>query len=231
MEFISRRRNFLVNKGLQFSLLSITLGYIVFFLLVLSASLFLPLMAGLSAEGGYISNKALESANNLIFLHNNFWLPSLFCMISISIHSIRTSHRIAGPVYRLNKVIDSIKQGILPAPLRSLRKGDYLNKEFSNISGMLDNLRLKLGDIQAAHEDLDKSISQCNELSAAASPDEITKAINEIRAKSGQLGEKIGYFSILNNESPCEPSNDKTQTCSGNCSCVKQDDGTPGSEC
>ena len=230
MEFILRRRNFLVNKGLQFSLLRITVGYVAFFLLVLSASLFVPLMASLSAEGAHISKKTLESANNLIFLHNNFWLPSLLCLITISIHSIRTSHRIAGPVYRLNKVIDSIKQGILPAPLHRLRKGDYLTEEFSNISGMLDNLRLKLGDIQTAHEDLDKTISQRSKLSGTASPDEIMKAINDIRAKSGQLGEKIGYFSILNNEPTCEPSNDTTQTYSGNYTCVKQENGTPGSE-
>jgi methyl-accepting chemotaxis protein len=231
MNLILRRRNFLVNKDLQFSLLCITLGYVVFFLLVMSASLFVPLMVNLKAEGGEISKQSLESANNLIFLHNNFWLPSLLCMISISIHSIRTSHRIAGPIYRLNTVVESIKQGILPPPLPGLRKGDYLAEEFSQASDMLENLRLKLGDIQAKHEDLDKTISQCNELSDKSSQEEVMQSINEIRAKSSQLGEKIGYFSILNNESPCEHSNDKTHTCGGNCTCVNQTDGTSESDC
>ncbi|KPK01368.1 MAG: hypothetical protein AMK71_05845 [Nitrospira bacterium SG8_35_4] len=226
MGFISRRRNFVVNKGLQFSLLFITLGYVIFFLLVIAAALFVPLMVNLKADGGNISKKALESANNLIFLHNNFWLPSLLCLVSISIHSIRTSHRIAGPIYRLNTLVDSIKQGILPAPLHSLRKGDYLKEEFNNISGMLDNLRLNLGDIQSTHEDLNKTIAQCNELSGTASQDALMKSINEIQAKSSQLGEKIGYFNILSNATSCGSSRDKTETFSGNCACGEQDGGT-----
>lgn len=226
MNFILRRRNFLVNKDLQFSLLCITLGYVIFFLLVMSASLFVPLMVNLKAEGGVISKKSLESANNLIFLHNNFWLPSFLCLISISIHSIRTSHRIAGPIHRLNTVVESIKQGILPPPLRSLRKGDYLTREFSQASDMLESLRINLGDIQATHEDLDKTICEYNELSGDASQDEVMQSINEIRAKSRQLGEKIGYFSILSNGSPCEPSSEKTHTCGGNYTCVNQTDGT-----
>jgi hypothetical protein len=231
MNFIKRRRNFLVNKNLQFSLLCITVGYVIFFFLVMSASLFVPLMVNLTTDSGNISKKTIESANNLIFLHNNFWLPSVLCLISIAIHSIRTSHRIAGPIYRLNTVVDSIKQGILPAPLRGLRKGDYLTAEFSQASDMVESLRLKLGDIQASHEDLDKTISQCNALSGIAQQDEVIKSINEIRAKSSQLGEKIGCFSILSNESPCEPSSDKTHSCGGNCTCAKQSDGTPESKC
>jgi len=231
MNLILRRRNFLVNKGLQFSLLCITLGYVMFFFLVMFASLFVPLMLNLSPDGGELSETVYESAHNLIFLHNNFWLPSLFCLISISIHSIRTSHRIAGPIYRLNTIVDSMKRGILPAPLRSLRKGDYLTAEFSQASDMLENLRLKLGDIQAKHEELDKSISQCTALSGKASQDELMKTIIDIKAKSSQLGEQIGYFSIPSDEASCEPSTQKTDTCSEKSTCIRQEDGTPGREC
>lgn len=231
MAFISRRRIFLVNKNLQFSLLRITLGYVIFFLLILSLALFVPLMVNLKAEGGIISKKALESANNLIFLHNNFWLPSLLCLVSIAIHSVRTSHRIAGPMYRLNMVIESIKQGILPAPLRRLRKGDYLSEEFSNVNEMLDNLRLKLNDIQASHEDLDGALSQYDKLSKEGSLDEMRKSLSEIRAKSARLKEKIEYFTILNGESPGDPSHDTTYICSENYACAKGEDGTSGGEC
>ena len=67
MNLILRRRNFLINKDLQFSLLCITLGYVLFFLLVMSASLFFPLMANLKADGGEMSKQSLEYANNLFF--------------------------------------------------------------------------------------------------------------------------------------------------------------------
>jgi methyl-accepting chemotaxis protein len=231
MAFISRRRTFLVNKNLQFRLLCITLGYVIFFLLILSLALFAPLMANLKAEGGKISKEALESANNLIFLHNNFWLPSLLCLVFIAIHSVRTSHRIAGPMYRLNMLIESIKQGILPAPLSRLRKGDYLTEEFSNVNEMLDNLRLKLNDIRASHEDLDMTLSQCSELSGKGSLDEMRTSLNEIRAKSARLKEKIGYFSVLNGESPGDPSHDATHICSEHYACAKEEDGTSGGEC
>jgi methyl-accepting chemotaxis protein len=231
MAFISRRRTFLVNKNLQFRLLCITLGYVIFFLLIMSLALFVPLMANLKAEGGKISKEALESAKNLIFLHNNFWLPSLLCLVFISIHSVRTSHRIAGPMYRLNMLIESIKQGILPAPMCRLRKGDYLTKEFSNVNEMLDNLRLKLNDIRVSHEDLDMTLSQYSELSGKGSLDEMRTSLNEIRAKSARLKEKIGYFSILNGESPGDPSHDATHICSEHYACAKDEEGTSGGEC
>jgi hypothetical protein len=231
MNFISRRRNFLVNKNLQYSLLRITLGYVFFFFLVIFASLFIPLMLNLKAEGGDISKQTLESASTLIFLHNNFWLPSLLCLVSIAVHSIRTSHRIAGPMHRMNEVIESVKQGILPPPLNRLRKGDYLSEEFRNVSEMLDNLRLRLDDIRVSHADLDRAVSQCCDLPGKTSGDEIVKSMNEIRVKNSRLKEKIGYFSILNSGAPVDPSHDNTHTHGENCACVKEENGTSGGEC
>jgi len=230
MEFIARRRNFLVNKDLQFSLLCITLGYVIFFFLVMIASLFVPLMVSMNVEGGNITKKTVESAQNLLFLHNNFWLPSLLCLISISIHSIRTSHRIAGPMYRLNRAVDSIRQGIIPASLRSLRKGDYLIKEFGNVGEMVASLHAKLSEIQTAHADLEDAISQCNALSGKGASDELMRSIQEIRSKSGRLGETINCFSVQDDETSCGPSQNNAHSCTGTCGC-KQDGKTTEGEC
>lgn len=230
MEFISRRRKFLVNKDLQFSLLCITLGYVIFFFLVMTTSLFVPLMVDLKAADGSMSKKTLESAQNFLFLHNNFWLPSVLCLISISIHSIRTSHRIAGPIYRLNTVVDSIKQGIIPPPMRTLRKGDYLVKEFSNISDMVDHLSLTINNIHEAHAALDKTILQCTSIPASASQHEIMKAMNEIAAKSDTLRDTIKSISIQNDDIPSGPSPVGGEASAGTCGC-KQEQGAPESKC
>jgi methyl-accepting chemotaxis protein len=174
---------------------------VLLFFSVLALSLFIPLMVGLDSAGNITSNKSFQSAQSLLYLHEHFWLPSFLCLIAIAIHSVKTSHRIAGPMYRLNKIINSINQGVLPVPLRTLRKGDYLTEEFNRINDMLENLRTHITDVQEEHSELGRLISQTSSLSSESSTDVFMQIITDIEEKNEHLGEKIGYFNVESIES------------------------------
>ena len=194
MNFL-RRRKFVLNKNLQYSMLLISISYAASIFIVLAASLFVPLMVGMN-RAEFASKESFQAANTILFIHKHFWIPGLLCMITIGIYSIRTSHRIAGPIYRLNKLLRSMKQGIIPRPLHNLRKSDYLTDEFELINQMLENLRSNLSDVQAEHSKLNNVISKHNKSANKASRDQLVKQLKKISDQSNKLGESIEYFKI-----------------------------------
>jgi methyl-accepting chemotaxis protein len=192
--FILRRRKFVINKSLQYHLLFISLLYAVLFLVVVGVSLFIPLMVELErAEDA--SEKALQASNLILYLHANFWPAVLLSLIFIGLYSIRTTHRIAGPLYRMNLVFKAMEEGNLPGPIQT-RKDDYLLPEIEEINQVLEKLRGKVTEIQGAQVQLSEAISECGKVVSQCSRDEIIERINNIMRKRNQLAEKIRYFKI-----------------------------------
>jgi len=189
-----RRRRFVINKSLQYNLLFISLFYAILFLAVVGASLFIPLMVELGKAEEF-SEKSLQAANLILYLHSNFWPAVLLSLIFIGLHSIRTSHRIAGPFYRLNSVIRAMEKGNLPRPIQ-LRKGDYFFPEVELFNQMIEKFRGKVTEIQGLQVQLSKAISECSEVTGHASKEEIIEHINKITERGNQLADRVGYFKI-----------------------------------
>ncbi len=192
--YFFRRRKFIINKDLQFSLLTISIFYLLLFLVVIGSILFIPVMIELDRVD-YSSDQAVLAASKILYLHSKFWPAVLLVLIVIALHSIRTSHKIAGPLYRFNRLFETMKEGNLPKKI-TLRKGDYLLKEAELINQMLDSLQKGVKEIQAAQSGLNVAISECKDVVSHASKDEIFKRMNDITEKGDQLGEKLAYFKI-----------------------------------
>jgi methyl-accepting chemotaxis protein len=192
--FISRRRKFVINKNLQYSLLFVSLLYAVLFLVVVGAALFIPLMVELGKSEEF-SEKSLQAANLILYLHSNFWPAVLLSFIFICLHSIRTSHRIAGPFYRLNLVLRAMKEGNLQGPI-NVRKGDYFYPEIELFNQMIENFRGKVTEVQSAQIQLSEAISECSKVTGHASKEEIIEHINKITEKGNQLADRVRYFKI-----------------------------------
>jgi hypothetical protein len=190
-----RRRKFIIDKKLQYSLFFISLTYAALFFLVFALSLFVPLTIIMDTHGE-TEMTATQAATIFLFLHENIWLPGLIGLLAIGFHSIRTSHKIAGPLYRFNTVLKSVKQGVIPAPMDSLRKGDYLHGEFELINQMLETLRENIKDIRTADSSLNKSISLCMNGTDHMTKEELLEKLKDIAGKEERLGKKIGYFTI-----------------------------------
>src|SRR5262245_57738874 len=102
MKFL-RRRKYIVNKKLQYSLLFFSVLYLVTFIAVVGSVLFVPLMLQLDQEN--MSFEAtLHAADQLLYLHANFWPAVAVFLVIICLHSIYISHKIAGPLYRFNTI-------------------------------------------------------------------------------------------------------------------------------
>ena len=191
---ILRRRKFVINKSLQYSLLFVSLLYAILFLVVVGASLFIPLMVELGKAEEF-SEKSLQTANLILYLHSNFWPAVLLSLIFIGLHSVRTSHRIAGPFYRLNLVFRAMKEGNLPRPIL-LRKGDYFFPEIELFNQMIEKFRGKVTEVQGAQAQLNEAISECSKVTSHASKEEIIEHVNNITEKGNQLADRVRYFKI-----------------------------------
>jgi methyl-accepting chemotaxis protein len=141
------------------------------------------------------SLKLQEAARMVLYLHENFWPAALLSLVLICFLSIRTSHRVAGPLYRVTLVLDSLKKGTLPTPVRT-REGDHLDAEIEITNQMLEGLRMHVGEIQKAQADVNDAIAACSKVIGHASSEELTNRMKDISEKRDKLAERISYFKI-----------------------------------
>jgi len=171
-----------------------SLFYVFLALAVVGSGLFIPLFTELE-KAQRTSLKLQHVARMILYLHENFWPAVLLSLVLICFLSIRTSHRIAGPLYRITLVLESLKKGKLPKAVHS-RKGDHLDAEIEVTNQMLDSLRMHVGEIQKAQADLDGAIAACSKLTGHASSEEMALHMKDIREKGRTLEEKLSHFKI-----------------------------------
>lgn len=190
-----RRRKYIINKDLQYRLMIISIGYVTAFFVTVSLVLFVPLMMKLDQDTAAFDEEALQTANQILYLHTNLWPIVLIFLIAISLHSIYTSHKIVGPLYRFNLIFKAIKEGNLPKSVH-LRTRDYLNSEMEAINDMTETLRSKVTGIQQQQAILNEVFSKLMEMSSRASKDEIMEKIKILTEVNHELGDKLDYFKI-----------------------------------
>ncbi len=145
MVFVNKRKNFLVDKKLQFSYAMMLVFQASIITLFLGGCLYwlnkeyLNLFHLIAGEESF-PLKAVESIANE-FLSKIFIILGLNCILLL-ILGIYSSHRLAGPIFRLTQYINSFAQGTRINPLR-FRSSDHLQDIADAFNQMLDNLDRK----------------------------------------------------------------------------------------
>jgi hypothetical protein len=134
----NRRQRFrLVDKQYQFDLAWRMLGA---FLLCFSIGIvlvFTPSAIRL-LTGAELAELELASQEFLV-LHQRIWPAVLFVLVGMFLFTLRFSHRIAGPIYRINTVLQMMLKGEYPNRV-TLRKGDH----FQSTAELLEALSRQL---------------------------------------------------------------------------------------
>jgi hypothetical protein len=191
---IFKRRKFVVHTKFQVKLMMISFGYVIFFCAFMVTFLLIPLMMKLdnSVRG---SEEAFVAALRLLYLNERLWPALLISFLAIGCHSIFTSHKIAGPLYRFNRVFEAMREGIVPSPIQ-LRAKDYLYSEMENINQMLERFREKLTELQEGQAHLNGSIVKCIDGARHSSMNELMKEMEDLAEQGKRLEEKLGYFKV-----------------------------------
>lgn len=176
------RRRYYLRGSLQPQLIRRTVGLFVIILL-LSASVFFFLADKELENEYYKAHQTLENTRDA-FLP---WLIGVnLAAIAVTIlFAVFPSHKIAGPVYRLQCDLKRIREGEFPRKIR-VRKGDMMKE----LAGDLDDTMKSLGDniktVQSDLAQLDDFVSSM-ERSSELSPESldklkrmISKSVNDI---------------------------------------------------
>ena len=153
-----RRRNYFIKRALQTKLI---INAYVFALIVLFLSAVLIYFFGGRTISSNFYQAILEIKNT-----RELFLPSLVVsvilaavigIILISIKFLFISHQIAGPLYRLEKVIKEITSGNLRIHTK-LRKKDEMKELADDVNSMVVVYRDRLGSIKKSLELLEKEL-------------------------------------------------------------------------
>jgi len=128
-----------------------------------------------------------------------FLLPALaICTLAVAgavalVAAIRLlffSHRIAGPLYRLEQTAQAIGNGDLNAEVR-LRGGDELQDFARSMGGMVSDLRARVQQIREQTQRLQEILAQANH--RAAMPPELLRQLQDTQ---GRLNDAISRFRV-----------------------------------
>jgi methyl-accepting chemotaxis protein len=189
-----RRRKFIINRDLQISLLSNSFLYVLLFVAVVGVVFFVPLMAEL-ADKPSPSVKIIQVNGQIRDLYNYFWPAVILAMILIFLHSVRASHKVVGPLYRFKLVLEALKEGEIPPPIR-IRKGDYLHQEADLINQVLESLRQNLEGLQQAQAQLNQALSEYRRELGQNLCAEEEERVRDLTEKAEQLADRVKCFKL-----------------------------------
>ncbi len=132
-----RRKPRLVDRRFQLGLAGRIAAVFVLLFAVGILVVFAPSVFGLLT--GVDLSELQPAAQEFLVLHRRIWPAVLIVLVGIFAYSLYFSHRIAGPIYRINTVLRMLLRGESPAHVE-LRKGDY----FHDTAELLERLARRL---------------------------------------------------------------------------------------
>ena len=121
----NRRRFPIVDRRFQLGMAwRIFFAFLLFFAVGIFL-VFAPSMFGLLL--GADLEELEPAAREFLILHRRIWPAVLFVLAGVFLYTVFFSHRIAGPVYRINAVLQAMLRGEYPDSVR-IRKGDHFHQ-------------------------------------------------------------------------------------------------------
>ncbi|MBN2453143.1 MAG: methyl-accepting chemotaxis protein [Candidatus Omnitrophica bacterium] len=131
-------------------------------------------------EAELLSAQQKGSLRGALKAVNRSLLPKLIILAAlIFIAGIFISHKIAGPMYRIERSAEAIRDGDLSVSFR-VRKGDEMKETAIMLENMVDSLQADFARIKAADSALVKRINEAEGLISAEDCDKMRKLVKEI---------------------------------------------------
>ena len=137
-EQADRRRTRLVDRKFQFGLawrlLLVMTGFFAAGIVLVFAPSAIVLVTGSDL-------RSLElAAEEFLVLHRRIWPAALLSFAGVFVYCLLFSHRVAGPVYRINAALRRMLRGDPPAEV-CFRKGDYFHPTAELLTELSRKLR------------------------------------------------------------------------------------------
>ena len=191
-----RRRNYFIKKKFQVDF-SVKFLIIILIEAFLAAGLFLYLSKGTLTTG--YSGSELRIARTYDFflpmlLLSNLIIVGISAVIGIGV-LIFLSHRLAGPLYRFENILDTIKKGDLTQRFK-LREKDEFAELANSINEHTDTLDKNMGHLKAGVMEFSQLISKMQTAltSNPSANKELERLLQEMSKKLQELEGAANYF-------------------------------------
>jgi methyl-accepting chemotaxis protein len=188
----NRRRQFIVDKKLQYRLLIYNGIYSLVIILAIGTGLVLPLVLELSDPNLSVAQHG-DVVNKILYLHSRLSPILLIVLLLLLAHSVVISHRIAGPLYRFRATFNQVAQGDLSRMTR-IRKGDFLLNEQAKIEEMIEALRSRLHHIKNEHAVMERSLQALVECPLGGPHEDLAAIIAQLKECNSRLRKELEYF-------------------------------------
>jgi methyl-accepting chemotaxis protein len=181
-----RRKNYLIKKRFQFNFLS---GFVLLLVLesVFIAGLFMYVSHNTLTTGYFRSTLTIEQTPRFFLI--SFLLITLIVVLGMGLAGmvifIVLSHRIAGPLYRVEKVLKEIGLGDFTTRV-NLRRTDQLTELKEALNSLLEALDARMGRVK-------KCVEETQELLAKKNDPEM---ISELSSALARLRKEIDHFKV-----------------------------------
>lgn len=122
-----RRRKFLIKPSFQIKYAIYIASFLLIYTILLGFLIFYPLQKALEASVSLEERAAIS--REILVVHKRLW-PGFFAVILlVGLHSIFTTHRIAGPLFRVEATLRKIIQGDFSQRIKLRRHDEFLEFE------------------------------------------------------------------------------------------------------
>ena len=191
---IFRRRQYLIKRGLQFRYIGLVFVLVIMCSLVTGYTVFTTgwVLLGEKLSNVYPQGRLVYvfRATNLALIRNLFLVSPLVFIIALF-----SSHKIAGPVYRIEKTLEEINNGNLALKIK-FRQGDELWDLADLINVMIENFNKTIASSKDAGKDTRASLEAIKKEISSGSYDraKIESSLNELQAKIDQVNSSLDQW-------------------------------------
>lgn len=194
----NRRRSYFIKKSFQANFI------IKFCLLVILACAIMGVLAYLLSEN--TATTSFENLRLVVKTTSDFILPTLVlsslvaivlvCLASVAV-TLFISHRIVGPLYRLEKSVAQLGKGDFSVEIK-LRKADEVKTLADSINAMAKNLKGPLSLSQDNLREMEESIAEAEEAlkSRGLTETQAEDILKPLKRNADKIKQALSYFKV-----------------------------------
>jgi methyl-accepting chemotaxis protein len=191
------RKQLIISRKFQTKYMFILLGTFLSAALVFGMSIYVTILEILKKRMPSIDEQKFLS--DLFFgeVNNYLLVVGLLFILLVILVSVVISHKIAGPEYRLSRVMESVAKGDFTSPTK-LRRRDELQELANKVGDANKNLSGMIKKQKNLISELVKDFDELKEMAGKASARKISSMAHSVSKKVKALEKDFKKYKILN---------------------------------
>ncbi|MBK8979520.1 MAG: hypothetical protein IPM29_26770 [Planctomycetes bacterium] len=181
------RRHFIVDRPFQLRAVARAVVLSVFLLVAILAGLLMPIVHDFESPGNDRATVA-DAATVFLHIHHNLWWIIVVSLLLPTLAAIHDSHRVAGPMVRVRRMLQALDQKRIP-PRLTTRKHDWLKTEVALLNTAIERVDGHLRELRDGHAVLVASIR-----SALQDLPELRERFSCVEDAASRLGRALQEF-------------------------------------